>query len=101
MVTQTYYDPKLYKTNAPPEVIYDIVKAYKKQLCEKEGTEYMLNIHEESPMRKILAKPIEHQPNFSVEQVAVANNNKKLLRKYFTPSEANWGPKARATGSKH
>lgn len=60
MVTQTYYDPKLWKTNAPPEVVYDIIKAFKKQLCEKEGTEFMLNVHELSPMHAILAKPIEN-----------------------------------------
>jgi tRNA (guanine26-N2/guanine27-N2)-dimethyltransferase len=29
LICQTYYDPKLYKTNAPPEVIYDIFKAWK------------------------------------------------------------------------
>lgn len=28
MAQQTYYSPKLYKTNAPPEVVYDIFKAY-------------------------------------------------------------------------
>ena len=27
-VTQTYYNPKLYKTNAPPDVVYDVFKAY-------------------------------------------------------------------------
>ena len=24
--------------------------------------------------------------------------SKRLMRKYFTPTEANWGPKPRATG---
>jgi hypothetical protein len=60
----------------------------------------MLNVHEQSPMHAILAKPIEHNPNFNADQVAQSNNNKKLLRKYFTPTEPNWGPKSRATGSK-
>jgi tRNA (guanine26-N2/guanine27-N2)-dimethyltransferase len=32
MITQSYYDPKLFKTNAPPEVIYDIFKAWVGQL---------------------------------------------------------------------
>lgn len=27
MAVQTYYSPKLYKTNAPPEVVYDIFKS--------------------------------------------------------------------------
>ena len=29
-LAQTYYDPKLFKTDAPPEAIYDIFKSYKK-----------------------------------------------------------------------
>jgi len=29
MLTQTYYDAKLFKTNAPAEVIYGIFKAWK------------------------------------------------------------------------
>ena len=28
LAAQTYYTPKLYTTNAPPEVLYDIFKAY-------------------------------------------------------------------------
>lgn len=35
-VAQTYYNPQLWKTDATPEVVYDVFKAYKKQFCEKE-----------------------------------------------------------------
>jgi len=28
-LTQTYYDPNLWKTNAPPEAVYDIFKQFK------------------------------------------------------------------------
>ena len=31
MVNQTYYSPTLWKTNAPPEVVYDIFKQFKKE----------------------------------------------------------------------
>jgi tRNA (guanine26-N2/guanine27-N2)-dimethyltransferase len=32
LLRQTYYDSKLFKTNAPPEVIYDIFKAWKSEV---------------------------------------------------------------------
>ena len=47
-----------------------------------------------------MTKEIKYKPNFDVEQVKENQQHKKLLRKYFTPTEANWGPKARATGKK-
>lgn len=93
-VTQTYYDPKLWKTDASPEVVYDIIKAFKKEWCEKEKQDLFLNVHESSPMHLILSKPLEIKPDFNMEKL---EQNKKL-RKYFVAPEANWGPKARATG---
>lgn len=51
-------------------------------------------------MHAILSQPCKLKPNFNPDEVAQSNKNKKLLRKYFTPSEPNWGPKARATGDK-
>ncbi len=56
----------------------------------------MLNIHKDSPMHTILSKPLTIKPNFDVDQLG--ESKRKLLRKYFTPTEPNWGPKARATG---
>lgn len=44
-VVQTYYDPQLWKTDATPEVVYDVFKAWKKQVCEKEKTDFVLNAH--------------------------------------------------------
>ena len=51
-------------------------------------------------MHGVLSAPIVHKPNFNVEDVSQSLKNKKMLRKYFTPTEPNWGPKARATGTK-
>ena len=58
------------------------------------------NIPPNSIGAQILARPIEHKANFDVSAVNMTIQGKKLLRKYFTPSEPNWGPKARATGEK-
>ena len=32
MISQSFYDPKLWKTNAPPDVIYDVFKAWVRQM---------------------------------------------------------------------
>ena len=41
-----------------------------------------------------------HKPSFDVAAMQVEEQKEKMLRKYFTPSEPNWGPAARATGGK-
>jgi hypothetical protein len=94
-LVQTYYDPKLWKTDAKPETVYDIFRAYKIKQCEKEKTELMQNVHEANWIRQVLTKPLTIKPDFTAEH-AVSTK----LRKYFTASEPNWGPKARATGEK-
>jgi hypothetical protein len=95
-IVQTYYEPKLWKTDASPETVYDVIRSYKSTICEREKSDIMHNIHEQSCMRRILEKPLTIKPNFSYECPAEEKQTK--LRKYFTPTEPNWGPKARATG---
>jgi len=82
---QTYYNANLWKTDAPPEVIYDLIKSHKKENCEKEKLDFFLNINKNSPMLEILNRPIVHKPNFDVEQLKTTQttNEKKVLRKYF------------------
>ena len=94
---QTYYDPNLWKTNAPPEVWYDIFKSFKKHHYEQD---YMHNVGENSVAHKILTREIVHEPSFEVDKAQSKEENKNLKRKYFTATEPNWGPKARATGGK-
>ena len=66
-------------------------------MCERDKQDILLNISEQSPMYKILTRPVSiEKPNFSAE--ALPANQKQKLRKYFTPTEPNWGPKPRATG---
>lgn len=64
MVNQTYYNANLWKTNAPPEAIYDIFKAFKQ---EKSANEYMKNLSETSVAHKILSREIKYKPNFNVD----------------------------------
>eukprot|EP00347_Sterkiella_histriomuscorum_P008091 403346405 len=101
-LTQTYYEPKLYKTNAPPEVIYDIFKAFKTQDVKNDQQQLFKNIHLSSFAHRILSAPIKHQPNF-VEEIVEGQepkDKKKVGKKRYLPNpQPNWGPKARATGN--
>jgi len=44
----------------------------------------------------VLSKPLNIKPDFNLEKL----EQNLRLRKYFVAPEANWGPKARATGAK-
>lgn len=78
---QTYYNSNLWKTDAPPETVYEIIKSYKQFQNEGEKVELQ-------GTRNI---------DFSVNQDLKNSINPK--GKYFTAVEPNWGPKSRATGS--
>ena len=102
-ICQTYYNGELWKTDAPPEVIYDIFKQWKQ---EKTPEQYLSNVAKTSPAHVILEKPRAKDADFdfvlpkSEGQDEPKAGTKRLLRKYFTASEPNWGPKPRATGAK-
>ena len=42
---QTYYNSKLWKTNAPPEVLYDIFKSYKWFLNKNDKEKVFQNLN--------------------------------------------------------
>lgn len=69
MLTQTYYEPKLFKTNAPPEVIYDIFRAWKAQVYDNDKEKIMKNISETSVAYRILQREVQVKPSFDEEQV--------------------------------
>jgi hypothetical protein len=54
MLVQSYYDPKLFKTNAPPEVVYDIFKAWKSKVYDDDQEKIMRNINPNGPAYRIL-----------------------------------------------
>ena len=55
-VYQSFYNHLLWKTNAPSEAVYDILKQYKK---EKYAQNYLKNCPEDSLAHTILSKPLE------------------------------------------
>ena len=56
---QTYYNSDNWKTDAPPEVIYDVLRAYKYDQCSGDQEKMMLNIKENSAGHRILSKKSE------------------------------------------
>lgn len=100
-LVQAYYSSDQWKTDAPPEAIYDIIKKHKEDTYGRDSEEYLKNVNTESPFRKVLEKPREAQADLErgEEILKVEENKPKVLRKYFMPTEPNWGPKSRATGN--
>ena len=84
-IEQSYYDPNLFKTNAPVNIIYDILKQYKQ---ENYKDDYYKNIDEKTYKYKILSKEIKIKTIFS-ESI----NNNKIK---YPMNPPNWGPKGRA-----
>lgn len=89
-MVQSYYDPNLFKTNAPASVIYDILKQYKKENYKEE---YLKNVKEGTYKYNILKKDIKVVPTF----VEVARE--KTLKYPMNPLP-NWGPKGKAKEKK-
>ena len=85
-IAQSYYDPNLFKTNAPVDVIYDILKQYKE---ENYKDDYYKNIDKNSYKYKILSQKINIKTKF------IESNTKKNKNKYPL-NPPNWGPKGRA-----
>jgi len=93
---QTYYNPDLYKTDAPVSVIYDIFKTYKIKSAEPD---YLKKFSPTSPGFRILSKETKVTPDFEFK-CEKKKSGKNVVKKYLPNPTRNWGPKARATGNK-
>ncbi len=58
---QTYYNAKQWKTNAPPEVLYDLFKAFKIHLNKDDPSKILANLNEGTTGWRIFQKPIENK----------------------------------------
>lgn len=91
--SQFHKVPEAIKTNAPNDVIWDIMRCWIKKhplTKKREG--------ENTPGSRILAKEPKFEANFSSRRPA-PHEKEKALRFPHNP-EPNWGPKARAVGNK-
>ena len=83
-----YYDPNLFKTDAPAEVIYDIFKKYKTDNYTKETL--FKNMKDDSYKSRILKKEIIHKATFYEFQ------GENCGGKFLSNPTKNWGPKSKA-----
>lgn len=82
-----YYNPDLFKTDSPCEVLYDVFKQYK---IENYGKDLFKNVSEKSYKYQILKKEVKHLPTFYEYQGSLHTG------KFFSNPTKNWGPKAKA-----
>ena len=89
-LVQSYYDPVLIKTNAPSEVLYDILKIYKNNNL-KNKDDLFKNVKENTYRYNIIKKA-----SSDIQPVFVESDlNKDRETKYFANPIKNWGPKGR------
>eukprot|EP01017_Pseudomicrothorax_dubius_P003842 TRINITY_DN10650_c0_g1_i1.p1 TRINITY_DN10650_c0_g1~~TRINITY_DN10650_c0_g1_i1.p1 ORF type:complete len:270 (+),score=39.43 TRINITY_DN10650_c0_g1_i1:155-964(+) len=89
----SYLFVNLWKTNAPQNAIFDMIRAWKLKSKGNEG--YFVNIQADSHEHTCLSKSITHQPNF--EYVLKPEEKLNKMPHFFPHPEKNWGPKKKAT----
>ncbi|CAI2364103.1 unnamed protein product [Moneuplotes crassus] len=93
-IVQTYYNPYLYKTDAPHKTVYDIFKAWKVKSLE--GTKRSLLDNCSNIAKVILNKPLEINPDFEYNLSQIEADLKKNRVRY-SRNPPGWGPGTRAT----
>lgn len=90
-VSQQHKEPQAVKTDAPDDVVWDIMRCWVKKhpVSDKRKTT--------SPGQAILAREPDHQVDFTVPSGLL---QKKTATRYQQNPEPYWGPKSRATGNK-
>lgn len=92
-VSNQHKEPRAFKTDAPPEVMWDIFRCWvQKHPVGDRGKK------ENSMAAKILSKPPKLQANFSWPPSLLTP--KKKVKRYPPNPEAFWGPKSKAKGKK-
>ncbi|KAG0258329.1 RNA methyltransferase tRNA(m5U54)methyltransferase [Mortierella polycephala] len=79
------------KTNAPPSVVWDIMRSWVKLNPVK-------NVKPESPAGRILAVEPKKIANFEMHPDARSDSRKNNLVRYQMNPTKNWGPQSRAGG---
>ena len=85
-IAQSYYAPNLFKTDAPVNTIYDILKQYKQ---ENYRDDYYKDVDEKTYKFKILSKEIKVKTKF-------VKSTQKHIKNKYPMNPPNWGPKKRA-----
>ncbi|KAI9139115.1 N2,N2-dimethylguanosine tRNA methyltransferase [Paraphysoderma sedebokerense] len=85
----SHASPSSVKTNAPPSVMWDIMRAHIKRVPIK-------NIRPDTPQEKILSSESSIEVNFKYNKLANPPSRKIKLVRFQENPEKNWGPKSRA-----
>ncbi|XP_076241669.1 tRNA (guanine(26)-N(2))-dimethyltransferase [Calliopsis andreniformis] len=80
------------KTNAPNEVVWDIVRAWEKEHPIKRD-----KLQNDSPALNILNTPMTIDVSFNIHPLANPVSRQKHLTRFQTNPTVNWGPGTRAT----
>lgn len=83
---QTYYSSKLWKTNAPPEQLYDIFKVYKNYTYKNDEAKVLANLASTTGGFRILKKPmLNPQLSFDVKNASeeMKPHVKEKQQKYY------------------
>ncbi|KAJ8599265.1 hypothetical protein CTAYLR_006774 [Chrysophaeum taylorii] len=93
-VSQSHRDPDAVKTNAPPRIIWDIMRCW----CRRHPVNERRLADTETAASKILSVEPKLNANFST---TLAMRTKATKARRWAPNpEENWGPKAAARGRK-
>ena len=90
-VSQAHSNPQGMKTDAPPSVIWDIMRTWYKQ---NPGKQRIYGKY----VQALLDKEITTEVDFTVSS-AVRRKRNYLIRRYKPNPQKNWGPKPAAQGS--
>ncbi|XP_048473886.1 tRNA (guanine(26)-N(2))-dimethyltransferase [Rhincodon typus] len=90
-VSLSHASQKAVKTDAPPSVIWDIMRCWEKIHPVKRE-----KLSESCPAFRILGKEPVLQACFDIREDANPKSRKQGLKRFQENPEANWGPKARA-----
>jgi len=98
-VSLTHANRNGIKTDAPPEFLWQMMRAW----CKKEGKEaaWKKNLAEGTPGRIIMSSPSPEDDKVSFEEHPDANpkSREKGLKRFQMNPEPNWGPKNRSKTS--
>jgi tRNA (guanine26-N2/guanine27-N2)-dimethyltransferase len=100
-VSGYHKEPDALKTNAPPHVVWDVMRAWYQQQQQEASNKKKKAPPENSAAAKILAVAPTTTIDFTVAPSVVTQSKKGTNIKRFPMNpEANWGPKSKATGKK-
>lgn len=93
----SYQKPVAFKTNAPNQAVFDVMRGWKEQDSVEKGGNKFVHLEKDSPGYKIMQKPLKYEVNFSMPSSTIKSRLKNKGSRFFPNPEKNWGPKRAAS----